>query len=49
MRQTIYTIISCISFAAFVLYYIAHGLPHLPLLMSAMFFAILYKLEELKK
>lgn len=49
MRQTIYTIISCISFAAFVLYYLNYQIPHVVLLMIAMFFAILYKLEELKK
>lgn len=47
--KTIYSILGLACFAGFVWYYITHGLPHLPLLMGAMYFSILYKLEELKK
>lgn len=49
MRKTLYSVLGMISFAGFVVYYVHFGIPHLPLLMFAMFFAILYKLEELKK
>lgn len=47
--KTLYSILGMISFAAFVVHYVSFGIPHIPLLMFAMFFSILYKLEELKK
>ena len=46
MRKTLYSVLGMISFAAFIVHYIANGLPHLPLLMGAMFFSVLFKLEE---
>lgn len=47
--KTIYSILGLACFAGFVVYYVSFGIPHIALLLFAMFFAILYKLEELKK
>lgn len=47
--KTIYSILGMIAFVAFIVYYVSFGLPHIPLLLFAMFFAILYKLEEFEK
>lgn len=46
--KTIYSILGMISFAGFVVYYVHFGIPHLPLLMFALYFSILYKLEGKK-
>lgn len=46
--KIIYSILGLACFAGFVWYYIANGLPHLPLLMFALFFAVMYRLEELR-
>lgn len=44
--KTLYSILGMIAFAAFVVHYIYLGIPHIPLLLFAMYFSILFKLED---
>ena len=46
--EKLYAILGMVAFAGFIVYQFATDIPHLPLLMFAMYFSILYKLEEKK-
>lgn len=46
--ETLYAILGMIAFAGFIIHQFATGIPHLPLLMFAMYFSILFKLEGKK-
>ena len=46
MREKVYYTISAIFFGAFIVYVFKYAMPHIPLLMFAMFFALMGRTER---